>query len=277
MLRFFFGSRKKNSDGSMTFWGHIDELRIYLFRSVVAVLLFSILAFLYKGFIFDTLIMSPSDTDFITYRVLCKLGKYINTDVLCFDPFTLSLINIELGGQFRYHLLISIISGVIAAFPVFAYQIWMFIKPALKINELRYARGMVFYITGLFFTGVLFGYFVIVPLTVNFLATYELSELLKNQITIGSYISIVSVLTLSMGLVFELPVLVFFLTKIGLLTSAFLRKYRKYAIVIIFIAAGFITPSTDMFSQLLVALPLLFLYEISIIISKKVEAKQEFK
>ncbi len=274
MLRAIFGFLKKKEENT-SFWGHVDLLRTYLIRSFLAIFVLSVLAFFYKDFIFDIIIMSPSDTHFITYRALCKLGMLIHFDGLCFSPFTLNLMNIELAGQFRYHLLISVISGIVVAFPFIAWQLWLFVKPALNSKELKQARGMVSYISGLFLTGILFGYYVVVPLTVNFLATYELSPNIKNQITVGSYISTVSVLTLSMGLVFELPVLVFFLTKIGLLSTKFLRKYRKHAIVVIFIVAGFITPSTDMFSQTLVAMPLWALYEISIFISRRVENNRE--
>ncbi|NVO01210.1 MAG: twin-arginine translocase subunit TatC [Bacteroidetes bacterium] len=273
MLRAIFGFLNKKEENS-SFWGHIDQLRVYLIRSIIAIFGFTVAAFFYKNIIFDKIIMAPSDTNFITYKALCKIGTLIHVDGLCTPSFKLSLINIELAGQFRYHLLISTIVGIIISFPFIVWQLWLFVKPALKENEIKKTRGMVAYITGLFFIGIAFGYYVIVPLTVNFLATYELSSIIKNQITVGSYISTVSVLTLSMGLVFELPVLVFFLGKIGLLTASFLRKNRKYAIVIIFIAAGFITPSTDMFSQALVAMPMLLLYEVSIFVCKRAQPKE---
>jgi sec-independent protein translocase protein TatC len=168
-----------------------------------------------------------------------------------------------------------VISGIIVAFPFIVLQLWLFVKPALKDSELRSSKGVIFYISGLFITGVLFGYFLICPLTINFLATYELSSNIKNMISVGSYISILTILTLSMGIVFELPVLIFFLTKIGLLTSAFLRKYRRHSIVVIAIAAAFITPSGDMFSMVLVGFPIWVLFEISIAISKRVEARRK--
>lgn len=272
MFKYLFGFYKKNQE-NQTFWEHVDELRKYLFRSVLAIVILSTVAFFYKDFLFNTIILSPSNTDFITYRAFCKAGTLLGVDGLCLQPFKLSLVNIELGGQFRYHILISIIAGIIVAFPFIAWQLWQFVKPALKEKELKYARGLIFYITMLFFTGVLFGYYIITPLTVNFLVTYQLSESIVNTITIGSYISNVTVLTLSMGLVFEMPVLIYFLTKIGMLSSEFLRNYRKHAIVILFIVAGFITPSTDMFSQALVGLPLWMLFEVSILISKRVEKK----
>lgn len=273
MLGFLFRSLKNKAD-EMSFWEHVDTLRAYLMRSVLAILVFSITAFFFKSFLFDTIIMGPADTTFYTYKILCKLAAYTGINDLCVQKIHLSLINTEVAGQFRYHLLISVVAGIVTAFPIIAWQFWLFIKPALNSKELGYARGMVFYITVLFLSGVLFGYYVIAPLTINFLSNYQLSESIQNLITIGSYISMVSVLSLSMGLVFELPVLIYFLTKIGMLSPMFLRKYRKYAVLVIFIIAGFITPSTDMFSQVLVAIPLWVLYEIGIIISARVYSRQ---
>lgn len=274
MFKLLFGFFKKKED-NLTFWGHVDLLRKYLFRSVLAIIFFAIAAFFFKDFIFNTIIMLPSDTKFVTYKVFCKIGTLINFEGLCFQPFHLDLINTEIGGQFRYHLLISAISGIIIAFPFIVWQMWLFIKPALKEKELKSSKGIIFYITTLFLTGVLFGYFLISPLTINFLATYELSANIKNFISIGSYISILTILTLSMGLVFELPVLIYFLTKIEILSSSFLKRYRRHAIVIIAVLAAFITPSGDMFSMVLVGFPIWVLFEISINISKRVEAKRK--
>ena len=274
MFKFLFGFLKMKEQNS-TFWGHLDVLRKYLFRSVIAIFVFAIIAFLYKDFIFNTIILLPSDTKFITYRAFCKIGTLLNFDGLCFRPFKLNLINTELGGQFRYHLMISAITGIIAAFPFIAWQLWLFIKPALKEKELKSSKGIILYISSLFFIGVLFGYFLVAPLTINFLATYELSSNINNLISISSYISILTILTLSMGIVFELPVLIYFLTKIDLLSSSFLRKYRKHAIVVIAILAAFITPSGDMFSMLLVGFPIWGLFEISIFVSKKVEKNRK--
>ena len=274
MFKFLFGLfQKKEQDP--TFWTHLDELRKYLFRSIIVILVFAIVAFIYKDFIFNIIILLPSDTKFITYRAFCKIGTLLNFNGLCFQQFKLDLINTEIGGQFRYHLLISTIVGLIAAFPYIAFQLWLFIKPALREKELKSSRGIILYISGLFLFGVLFGYFLIAPLTINFLATYELSSNIKNLISVGSYISILSILTLSMGIVFELPVLIYFLTKIGLLSSSFLRKHRKHAIVIIAILAAFITPSGDAFSMFLVGLPIWVLFEISIFVSKKVEKNKK--
>lgn len=270
MFGFLFRSIHKKSD-DMSFWEHADLLRKYLIRSIHAIIVFAVVAFCYKNFVFDSVILAPSNPSFITYRILCKLAVFVNIPELCVTQIPMQLINTEIGGQFRYHMLISFIAGIILAFPFIVYQFWSFIKPALSAKEQHYSRGMVFYISGLFSIGVLFGYYIIAPLTINFLASYELSPQIKNMITISSFISTISLLSLSMGLVFELPVLIYFLSKIGMLTPQWLRKNRKYAVLVIFILAGFITPSTDMFSQVLVALPLYMLYEISIHISMRVQ------
>jgi len=274
MFKFLFGFLKKKEQNS-TFWGHLDVLRKYLFRSIIAILVFAVIAFIYKDIIFNSIILLPSDSIFITYRALCKIGTLLNVDGLCFKSIELNLINTEIGGQFRFHLLISAISGIIIAFPFIAWQMWLFIKPALKDKEVKSSKGIIFFISSLFLIGVLFGYFIVAPLTINFLLTYELSSNIKNLISIGSYISMLSILTLAMGIVFELPVLIFFLTKIDLLSSQFLRSHRKHAIVVIAILAAFITPSGDAFSMTLVGIPIWALYEISIFVSKKVEKNRK--
>jgi len=268
MFGFLFRSIHQKKD-DMAFWDHVDILRHYLIKAVLSIFILALLAFFYKDFLFNSIILAPSQPSFITYKVLCKLALLLNIPELCVTYIPLQLINIELGGQFRYHMLISFIAGIILAFPYIIFLFWSFIKPALKDNERKYSKGIVFYISVLFLIGVLFGFYVIAPLTINFLASYELSALIKNDITISSYISTITSLSLSMGLVFELPVLIFFLTKIGIITPQLLRKKRKYAVIIIFIVAGFITPSTDMFSQVLVSLPLYMLYELSFYISKR--------
>jgi len=274
MFRLLFSFfNKKESDNS--FWGHLDELRKYLIRSILVIILFAVLAFFYKDFIFNTIILLPSDSNFITYRILCKLGVLLNIDSLCVQKIHLDLVNTEIGGQFRLHLMISAITGIIVAFPFIAWQLWLFVKPALNSKELKSSKGVIFYISLLFLFGVLFGYFIISPLTINFLLTYELSSNIKNMITVSSYISILTILTLSMGIVFELPILIYFLTKIELLSSKFLKEHRKHAIVIIAILAAFITPSGDAFSMTLVGLPIWALFEISIFVSKGVEKNRK--
>ncbi len=273
MLGFLYRSFREKADDS-TFWGHIDVLRKYLFRALISVIVFTVGAFFFKEFLFDKVILAPSEPSFITYQVLCKLSVMLHMPDLCVTKIPLQLINTEIGGQFRYHIVISFAVGLILAFPFIIYQFWKFIEPALTDYEKKQSRGIVFYITSLFTIGVLFGYYVIAPLTINFLASYELSALIKNYITISSYISTVSVLSFSMGVVFELPLLILFLTKIGVITPKMLRKYRKYAYIIILIVAGFITPSTDMFTQTIVSIPLWLLYELSLILSLRTKKRE---
>jgi sec-independent protein translocase protein TatC len=276
MLRFFIKKLSDKSD-DMTFWDHANVLRTHLLRSIIFLILAAGTAFFFKNIIFDEIILGPAHSDFITYRALCKLGNYFGTKSLCFEEIPLTLINIDIGGQFRWHMIISIVAGFLVSFPFIIWQLWLFVKPALKINETKKSRGIIFYISLLFTLGVLFGYYVVLPLSINFLANYELSSMIKNQITISSYISMSTMLPLSTGLVFELPVLVYFLANVGLLTAGFMKRNRKYSVIIILILAGIITPSTDILSQMLVAVPLYALYEISLIIAARVNKRQELE
>ncbi len=266
-------NKSKDKLKEMSFVEHLDELRKYLFRSIVGVLVFAIVAFFFKDVIFETVIFGPRDSNFITNRLLCELSKAINVGSLCINQNKFNIINIELAGQFKAHILISFIAGLMVGFPYVISQLWAFVKPALKTYEIKKSRGIVFVVSILFTIGVLFGYFIIVPLTINFLGSYSISSEITNQISFNSYISTITTISLSTGLVFELPVLVYFLSKIGLLTPKVMKKRRKHAIVIAFILSGIITPP-DVFSQFLVALPLIGLYEFSISISKRVDKKR---
>lgn len=270
-------NKKKNTEKKvekeMSFWGHMEELRWHIVRSVVVILVLSIVAFINREFIFDQVILAPKDSGFITNRLLCKLADLISVQGLCIDDLSINIINITMSGQFLIHMYISIAVGFILAIPFVLWEIWRFIKPALKINEKRYSSGAVIVMSFLFLVGICFSYFLIVPLTLNFLGTYRVSDFVVNQITLRSYINTVVSLTFAVGVIFELPVLVFFLTKIGVLTPTFMKKNRKYALVIVLIVSAIITPA-DIFSQVMVAIPLFALYEISIVISKRVYAKQ---
>jgi len=271
------GKRKKNQapkDKEMTFWDHLEELRWHIIRSFAAILLLAVLSFIARDLIFDTIILAPKDSSFITNRLLCKLADIISVNGLCIDNLSLQIINISMSGQFLIHMYISIIAGLIAAAPYVIWELWAFIRPALKRNEKKYSRGAVVVMSFLFYLGVLFSYFLIVPLTVNFLGTYQVSEFVENHISLRSYIKTVVSLSFSVGVVFELPVAVFFLTKVGVLSPSFLKKNRKVAIVIVMILAAIITPA-DIFSQIMVALPLLGLYEISILVSKRIYKRQQ--
>ena len=264
--------KEKEPEKVMTFWDHLEELRGNIIRSIIAIVVLAIVAFLNRSFIFDSVILAPSKPGFITNVGLCWVATKLNIDVLCIDDMNLQIINIKMSGQFLTHMYISIVAGFIFAFPYILWEIWRFVKPAMNINERKYSSGGIFISTLLFMTGILFSYYLIVPLTVNFLGTYQVSETVYNQIALGSYISTVVSVTFAVGIVFELPILVYFLTKIGVITPDFLKKNRRYMYVILLIMSAIITPP-DMFSQILVVFPLIGLYEFSITVSKRVYKK----
>ncbi len=258
----------------MSFLEHLEELRWHIIRSILAIVIFMIIAFIFKGFIFDNIILAPKNPAFLTNRILCEIGERWNTTALCINTKTLNLINIKMSGQLTTHITVSMVVGLILAFPVILWEFWQFFKPALRDNEAKYAKGAVTAASLLFFTGVLFGFFMLAPLSIHFLSSYEISQDVVNQINVRSYIGTLTSICLATGLVFELPIIAFFLTKIGVVTPTFMRTYRKHAIVIIFIISAIITPP-DVFSQTLVAIPLLILYEVSILISGRVMRQKE--
>jgi sec-independent protein translocase protein TatC len=256
----------------MTFFDHIDELRSHLVRSVIAILIGAVAAFFNKYILFDIIIFGPMRTDFFSYRMLCKLSYWAKgTDEYCVKSIDFALKNIDMTGQFTQHLWIAFIAGLIIAFPYILWQLWRFIKPALSKKEITYARGLVFFSSGLFFLGIAFGYYFLTPVSVSFMGSYQVSTLVSNEINLESYISFVSTITFACGLMFEMPILVYFLVKIGILSASIMSKYRKHAVLVILILAGILTPSPDMASQILMALPLYLLYELSIFIARGVE------
>lgn len=263
------GKAMKGNDDEMGFLEHLEELRWVLVRSAIAVCLSALGAFFMHRFIFDSILLRPKTPDFLTNKLLCLVAAKLNTPALCINSKPLELINIDMAGQFNTHIMVSMYAGFIAAFPYVIYQLWKFVSPALYPKERRRTRGAVLTISAMFVTGVLFGYFVIVPLTIHFLGGYSVSDQVTNQINLRSYISSISSLTLATGLIFELPVLVFFLTKIGLITPTFLRKYRKHAFIVVLILSAVITPP-DVLSMVLVALPLWLLFEGSIAVSARI-------
>jgi len=258
----------------MTFWDHLDELRMHILRTLVAIVVLAFVAFLNREIIFDYIILGPSTSDFITNRLLCKAGEFLSIDALCIENMKLQIINIKMSGQFLTHMYISIVAGFILSFPYMLWEIWRFVKPAMRTNERKYSQGGVFISTFLFLIGILFSYYLIVPLTVNFLGTYQVSTEVTNQISLSSYISTVVSVTFAVGVVFELPILVYFLTKIGILTPDFMKSNRKYMYVILLILSAVITPP-DMFSQILVVVPLIGLYEVSIGVSTRIHKKMQ--
>jgi len=267
---------RRDPKAEMSFLEHLEELRWHLIRSIAAILILAIVAFIFNEIVFDVIILAPKNPDFYTNRMLCTLGHMVNVPALCINSHPFEIININMAGQFSTHIMVSVIAGIIVAFPYIFYEFWMFFKPALYEKEKSVARGAVFYSSTLFLLGVLFGYYVIVPLSVHFLGSYSVSPEVENQINLISYISTVSSVTLASGLIFELPVLVFFLTKVGLVTPEFLKRYRRHAIILILILAAIITPP-DVFSQILVCFPLIFLYEIGINISRRVLRREEVR
>jgi sec-independent protein translocase protein TatC len=271
-------TKDEEPEKEMTFWDHLTELRKRLIRMVLAWLVMTVIAFINSRFIFDQILLAPKESNFVTYRWLCKLGnllqtttlgQWLHTDKLCLPPMSLSIISLNLSGQFMTDMTVSMFGGLILAFPIIIYQLWQFIMPALYIKERRVARQAVFTMSFLFMIGVLFSYYFMVPWTLNFLGTYQVSELVINQISLSSYISTVTSTILGVGIVFELPVVVYVLAKIGIVTPDFLKKNRKYSFVIILIIAAIITPP-DVFSQMMVTIPLYSLYEISILVAKRV-------
>ncbi|MFN7294854.1 MAG: twin-arginine translocase subunit TatC [Bacteroidota bacterium] len=269
-----FNSNSEKAE--MSFLEHLEALRWHLMRSVIAVLLIAICLFFYRELVFDYFLFAPKHPDFWTYRMLCLLSDYLNMgDALCIKELPFDLINTELSGQFTMHIWVSFVAGFILAAPYVLWEIWQFVKPALHDKERKYSKGVVIYSSLLFFAGVLFGYYVIVPLSINFLGSYQVSADVKNMIAMDSFVSTVTTITFASGLVFELPIVIYFLTQIGLMTPQFMRTYRKHATVIILIVAAIITPSPDVTSQLLVAFPLYLLYELSIYVSMYVVKKAE--
>ena len=272
------GSKKKSGEGEgeMTFLQHLEELRWHIIRSVIAVVVGAIVAFMLKDFIFDKVILAPKNPGFITNRLLCQLADAVNAPVLCINQNPLSLISIKMSGQFTTHITISLIAGVIMAFPYIFWEFWSFFRPALYEKERKHARGAVTAASSLFIIGILFGYYIISPLSINFLSSYRVSDLVDNQINITSYIGSVTSVALSAGITFELPIVVFFLARIGIVTPEFMRKYRRHAIVVVLVLAAVITPP-DVFSLILVSIPLVLLYEVSIFIAGRVARKREIE
>ncbi|WP_178984771.1 twin-arginine translocase subunit TatC [Winogradskyella helgolandensis] len=266
---------KKNID-EMSFLDHLEELRWHLVRAVVSVVIAATLAFIFKDFIVG-IIMAPKHMDFPTYVALCEMSKFFGMDMsFCAKelPFVIEVRSV--GGQFSAHIWTSIYAGLVIAFPYVLYQLWSFISPGLQTNERRNSRGFILIASFLFFLGVAFGYYVITPLSLNFLTNYTFAEEVSNAFDLSSYNSIVRSSSLAAGLVFELPIVIYFLTKIGLVTPQFLKKYRKYALVIVLILSAIITPP-DIASQIIVAIPILILYQASIYISAIVVRNQKRK
>jgi len=269
-------AKQKKAEEEMTFLEHLEQLRWHIIRIFIAIFVLAVVAFIFKEFIFDYILLAPKDNTFISNVYLCKLGKLIDSPAMCMDSAVFEIININMSGQFSIHIKISLIAGFVVAFPYIFWEFWTFISPALYSTEKRHTTAAVFWSSFLFISGVLFGYFVITPLTIQFFGGYMVSEVVGNQFNLQSYISTVSSVLISCGVIFELPILIYFLSKAGLITPDFLKKYRKHAIIIILTVAAVISPP-DILSQIIVAIPMGILYEVSIFISRRVQKQKKMK
>ena len=260
----------------MSFLDHLEDLRWLLIRITIAVIVVSCLSYFIIDYVFDQIIFAPIHTDFITYRMFCEITKYLNTsdNGMCVTEMPFIIQSTEMGGQFSMFIWTCITCGFILAFPYILWEIWKFISPALYKKEKKNAVVFITISSLLFFLGVLFGYFLILPLSVNFFGGFNVSSVIKNEFNLDNYIGMVKTSVLSCGFMFELPIIIYFLTKIGLVTAQTLRTYRRYAIVFILIVAAFLSPP-DVLSQIIVAIPLLILYEVSILIAVYVNKKQK--
>lgn len=273
------GKKKKiekqhNSPDEMTFLEHLEELRWHLVRASAAIIVSAIVVFANYRFIFDSILLKPKNPDFVTNRAFAWVAERFNSPELAINTKPFELININLSGQFSTHLMIAIVGGIIVAIPYIFWEFWRFIKPALYEKERKHASGAVFFSSLLFFLGVGFGYFLIVPLTTHFFGSYQVSEQVANEINLNSYISSIASVVLGSGIIFELPIIIYFLSKVGIISSDFLRTYRKHAIIILLLLAAIITPP-GIFSMMLVTLPLVLLYELGIIIAGRIEKKRD--
>jgi len=266
----------KTLEAEMSFFDHIDVLRKHLLRALAVVLVLTAGAFYYTDFIFNTIIMGPKNPNFWTYRMMCKLVEKfpsIGSD-FCITKIDAKIINTEMAGQFTLQLNSCVMVGIILGIPYLLFELWLFVKPALHENERKSASGFVTFASFLFFLGILFGYYMICPLSINFLTNFTVSPEIQNTFTIDSYLSSVMTLTLGSGVIFQLPVIIYILSKLGVMTPAFMRASRRYSTILILIVAAIVTPTADPYTMLIVALPLFLLYELSIYISANIERKK---
>jgi sec-independent protein translocase protein TatC len=253
----------------MSFWDHLEVLRRMLFRTALVVVSAMVVVFLNKSLVFDVIIFGPRTSEFILYRWMCQIGDWLSWSGFCPDAFSVSIININMAAQFFTHISTSFWLGLVISFPYIIWELWKFVAPALYDNEKHSVRYAFAFSSLLFFTGVLVGYVFIFPLTIRFLGTYQVSEIVANEISLNSYIGMFVTLILTMGLVFEMPVLAHVLSRLGIITRRFLRKYRRHAIIAVLVLSAVITPSADAFTMIMVAIPLYLLYEFSILVCKK--------
>jgi sec-independent protein translocase protein TatC len=276
-MKLFKRNPTEGERGEMSFIEHLDVLRGHLFKSAVAVAVGAIVVAVYNSFIFKRILMGPTKADFPTYSILCRLSQRLGLgSKLCLSKISINMQSNTPFGQFGVYFNIILIGGFILAFPYVFWQFWRFTKPALTTKELRNTRGVIFWVSLLFFTGVFFGYFVIAPYTINFFAKFSLDESITNLWTIASYFNTIVPLILGAGLAFQLPLVIYFLAKVGVVSAQYLRRIRKYAIVTMLVLAGIITPP-DMLSQIVCTVPLILLYEVGVLLCVKVEKKQKLQ
>lgn len=264
------GEIDESLEKDMSFLDHLEELRWHLIRALASVVFFTIFAFFSAPWIFENIIFAPARADFQTFQWLCSLGQLVGTDGLCVEAIPFKIQSRQMTGQFTMHLVASFTIGLIIAFPYVVWELWRFIKPGLYNRERRYSRGVVFSVSLLFISGILFGYYVIAPMMVYFLATYSISDMIVNEFDITSYVSTVVTMVFGTGLLFQLPVVIYFLTKMGILSPSMLRQYRKHSFVGILVIAAVVTPP-DIISQILITIPLYLLFELSVVIATRVE------
>jgi sec-independent protein translocase protein TatC len=275
-----FKKRGKVDRNEMTFIDHLEALRWHIMRSLLVVIAIAIVIFFNIQWVFDKIIAGPIRPDFVSYKAFCDLSHWLHVgDALCMKPVNIAMMANTFGGQFFSSFSIAFVGGIIAAFPYIFWEFWRFVKPALKPGELKHTRFAIFWVSFFFFLGAAFGYFILGPFTFNFLATFQISasNMVETRPTISDYIDNLTNLILGCGIAFELPVMAFVLTRVGLITPQFLKSSRKYAIVIILIAAAIITPSPDWISQMIVFLPLMLLYELGVIVSSRVYKEEQKK
>ncbi|MDB5158104.1 MAG: preprotein translocase subunit TatC [Mucilaginibacter sp.] len=259
----------KTIEAEMSFFEHLEALRWHLIRAAISVVVFALVAFFNFDFILNKIIMGPFYPDFWTYRMMCKLG-----DGFCVSKINAIIINTEVAGQFMLKINSSVLIGIIISVPYILWELWRFIKPALLNKERKAASGFVFYASALFIVGILFGYYIIAPESISFLASYTVSDTIKNQFTIGSYLSMVATITLIIGIVFELPILIYILASLGILTGTFMKKTRRYSVVILLIVGAIISPSPDFLTTMIATIPLFALYEVGIVVASTVEKRR---
>lgn len=267
----FFGSNNSTAEsGEMSFLQHLEALRWHLVRSAAVIVVLAVTAFCFNDFLFDTVIFGPLHQDFFSYRAFCALGYKIGAgDAMCMTIKPQHLQTLSASEQFFNHMWISMVVGLVLGFPFLLWELWKFVRPALKDKEIGPVKVFVFIASILFLIGIFFGYYILFPMSYNFLISYQVSSsgIVQTNNTFDDYISLISTMTLVSGIIFEMPILVYFLTRLTLLTPQFMRKYRKHAVVIILIAGAIITPSPDVTSQMIVSVPMYLLYELSVFIS----------